>query len=35
LLVHNHGDAFVALLDEHLPNWRVLRKELGEGVLGV
>jgi predicted metal-dependent hydrolase len=35
LLVPNHGAGFVVLLDAHLPNWRVLRKELGEGVLGV
>ncbi len=35
LLVPNHGVGFTAVLDAQLPNWRVLRTELGEGVLGV
>lgn len=28
LIEPNHGDRFVALLDEHYPNWRIARDEL-------
>lgn len=28
LLVRNHNDAFLHLMDHHLPNWRLLRDEL-------
>jgi hypothetical protein len=35
LLVPTHNERFVAIMDEFVPNWRVLRKELNSGVLGV
>lgn len=32
--VPNHGDDFVALLDQHMPNWRHVRKHLNDLPLG-
>jgi predicted metal-dependent hydrolase len=29
----HHNDRFTALLDQHLPNWRVLREELNQSML--
>jgi hypothetical protein len=29
----HHNDRFTALLDQHLPNWRLLREELNQSVL--
>ena len=34
LIERNHNDHFIALLDEHLPQWRVLRDELNVAPLG-
>lgn len=34
LIERNHNDHFIALLDEHLPQWRVLRDELNAMPLG-
>jgi len=31
LRVRDHGPAFTALLDRHMPQWRELRRELNEG----
>jgi predicted metal-dependent hydrolase len=28
-----HGARFVAIMDEHMPRWRTLRRELAEGPL--
>ncbi len=30
LLVPNHGEAFTALLDRHMPEWRITRQTLNE-----
>lgn len=35
LLAPTHDTRFYALLDQHMPNWRMLRRELGLGPLGV
>jgi predicted metal-dependent hydrolase len=32
--VRRHGDRFLALLDAHLPHWRLVRSELGSLPLG-
>ena len=34
LIERTHGDRFIALLDRHMPRWRVLRDELNEKPLG-
>lgn len=33
-IVPNHGDSFVSLLDNHMPNWRHVRKHLNDLPLG-
>lgn len=33
-IVPHHGDGFVALLDQHMPNWRHVRKHLNDLPLG-
>lgn len=33
LIERNHGDAFVALLDRHMPNWRTYRDQLNAAPL--
>jgi hypothetical protein len=32
--VPNHSEDFVALLDQHMPNWRYVRKHLNDLPLG-
>jgi predicted metal-dependent hydrolase len=34
LIEPNHGDAFVALMDRHMPNWRTQRDQLNAAPLG-
>ena len=34
LLERNHGDRFVALMNQFIPNWRFLKDELNRSVLG-
>lgn len=34
LLERRHGERFIALMDEFMPNWRVCRGMLNSGVLG-
>lgn len=29
-IVPNHGEGFIALLDQHMPNWRAVRKHLND-----
>lgn len=29
----NHGDKFIAIMDEYMPHWREIRKELNEHIL--
>ena len=33
-IVPHHGDEFIALLDQHMPNWRDVRKNLNDLPLG-
>jgi len=33
-IVPHHGDDFVALLDQHMPNWRHVKKHLNDLPLG-
>ena len=33
LKVRNHGKAFVAILDAHMPNWREIKRELNAATL--
>lgn len=34
LLERGHGEKFVALMDQYLPDWRARRDELNEAPLG-
>lgn len=34
LIDRTHGDRFKALLDQHLPQWRLVRSELNRAPLG-
>ena len=34
LLERRHNERFTAYMDEYLPQWRVCRDELNEGILG-
>lgn len=34
LLERNHNDRFTALMDHHLPHWRLVREELNRALLG-
>ena len=34
LIERHHNDTFVALMDRHLPQWRLLRDELNQAPLG-
>lgn len=34
LIDRSHGDRFVALLDRHMPRWRIVRAELNNQPLG-